>query len=152
MDIHVRLEELSHEELLVAPVELAHELRLGMIVKMSPEVVHAGKKLATELARHVLCPVRLDVLLQRRNREERFAALRTLMESLFLGVLQLDVSVKQVAFVEFPRAELAVEVLQLLLRVDLHVQLHFSLEEGAVRADVAVIILDVQMNLLDVSV
>lgn len=60
----MRFQKLSHEELLAASFELTNKFRLGVIIQMSAQVVHAGEKLSTELAWHVFGSMGLNVLFQ----------------------------------------------------------------------------------------
>lgn len=60
----VNNQQLPHVKLFIAVRKVTTEARLGMVVKMGAQRVHAGKKLTAELARLVPPTVRLGVLLQ----------------------------------------------------------------------------------------
>jgi hypothetical protein len=82
---------LPHEKFLSTPVNVAHKLRLRVVVQVRPQVVDARKQLATEFARHVLVVVRLDVLLEVLGRVEGLAADGTDVASRLFRVLRFRV-------------------------------------------------------------
>lgn len=80
----MRSQSFPHVELFIAIGEVANEFRIRMVIEMTlkvqnkqsfyyilcscfrnlrSEVVHTRKKLSAELTRHILCSVRLNVLL-----------------------------------------------------------------------------------------